>query len=54
MMSDVNMSHRKMCDFFLFPLFLFNLVQKLRNSDFESHLNIVRILDKKINRWCQI
>ena len=37
MMSDLNMSHGKMCDFVSFSLFGFSLAIKLRNFDFESH-----------------
>ena len=37
MASDVYMSHGKLSDFVLFPLFGFTLVIKLRNLDFESH-----------------
>ena len=36
-LKDLNMSHEKMSDFALFPLFGFTLVIKLRNFDFESH-----------------
>ena len=39
MMSDLNMSHEKIVDFVLFPLFGFTLVIKLKNYDFESHWN---------------
>ena len=41
MVSDLSMSHRKMSDFVSFPLFGFTLLIKLRNSDFESHWNIL-------------
>ena len=41
MVSNLNMSHRKMSDFVSFPLFgfigVFLLVIKLRNFDFEGH-----------------
>ena len=37
MASDVYMSHGKLSDFVLFPLFGFTLVIKLRNLDFEGH-----------------
>ena len=36
-MSDLNMSHGKMSDFFSFSLLGFTLVIKMRNFDFESH-----------------
>ena len=36
MVSDLNMSHRKMSDFVLFPLVGFILVIKLRNSNSEG------------------
>ena len=47
MVSDLNMSHGKMFDFVSFPLFGFTLVIKLRNSEFESHWNILIYFDKK-------
>ena len=37
MMLDLNMSHGKMSDFVLVPLFGFTLVIKQINSNFESH-----------------
>ena len=46
-MSDLNMSHRKMSDFVLFLWLRFTLVLKLRNFDFESHWNTLIYLDKK-------
>ena len=46
-MSDLNMSHGKMSDFVLFPLFGFTLVIKLTNSDFESHWNTLIYFNKK-------
>ena len=42
MISDLNMSHRQMSDFVLFPLFGFTLLIKLRNFDFESQWNILK------------
>ena len=39
MTSDLNMPHGKMADFVSFSLFGFPLFIKLRNIDFESHLN---------------
>ena len=36
-----------MPDFFLFPLFGFTLVIKLRNLDFESHWNTLMLFDKQ-------
>ena len=47
-MSDFNMSHRKMSDFVSFPFFGFTLVIKLRSFDFESHLNPFIFFDKEI------
>ena len=47
MVSDLNMSHGKMSDFVLFPLFGFTLVIKVINFDFESHWKILIIFDKK-------
>ena len=47
MVTDLNMSHRKMSDFVSFPLFGFTLVIKLRNFDFESHWNTLIFFDKK-------
>ena len=41
------MSHGKMSDLVSFPLFGFTLVIKLRNFDFESHLNTLIFFDKK-------
>ena len=37
MVSDLNMPHGKMSDFFSFPLFGLTLVIKLRNADFKGH-----------------
>ena len=37
MVSDLNMSHGKMSDFVLLPLFRFTPVIKLRNFDFKDH-----------------
>ena len=37
MVSDMNISHRKMSGFVSLTLFGFNLVTKLRNFDFECH-----------------
>ena len=39
MMSDLNMSHGKMSDFISVSLFGFTLVMKLRNINFQRHLN---------------
>ena len=47
MVSDLNMSHQKMSDFVSFQLFGFTLVIKLRNFNFESHLNALIFFDKK-------
>ena len=46
-MSDLNMSLGKMSDFVSFSLFGFTLVKKLRNFDFERHVNIAIIFDKE-------
>ena len=45
------MSHENVSDFVSFPLFGFTLVIKLRNFDFESHLDTLICFDKK---RCQI
>ena len=37
MMPNLNTSHKKISDFVLFQLFIFTLVTKLRNFDFESY-----------------
>ena len=47
-MSDLNMSHGKMSDFVLFPLFAFTLIIKLRNFDFEGNWNTSRFFYKKL------
>ena len=47
MVSDVNMSHKKMSDFVSFPFFGFTLIIKLRNFYFESHSNTLILFDKK-------
>ena len=47
MASDLKMSHGKMSDFVLFPLFGFTLVIKLGSFDFESHWNTLIFFDKK-------
>ena len=47
MVSDLNISHGRMSDFVSRPLFGFTLVIKLRNCDFESHLNTLIFFDKK-------
>ena len=39
MVSDLDMSLKKMSDFVSLPLFGFTLVIKLRNFDFDGHLN---------------
>ena len=36
-MSSLNMFYGKMSDFVSFSLFVFTLVMKLRNFDFEGH-----------------
>ena len=45
--SDLNISHEKMYDFVLFPLFGFTLVIILRNFDFEGHWNTLIFYNKK-------
>ena len=47
MVSDLNMSHGKIPGFVSFPLLSVTLVSKLRNSDFESHSNILVHFDKR-------
>ena len=48
MMSDLNMSHRKISHFVSLTLFAFTLfVIKLKNFHFESHWNILIFLIKK-------
>ena len=47
MISDLNMSHEKMFGFVQFPLFGFTVIIKLRNFNFESHLNTLIFFDKK-------
>ena len=47
MVSDLNMPHGKMSDFFSFPLFGSTLIIKLRNFDFKSHLNTLIFSNKK-------
>ena len=42
MVSDLNMPQGKMSDFVSFPLLRLTLVMKMRNFDFENHLNIFR------------
>ena len=42
------MSRGKISDFLLFLLFGFTLVIKLRNFNFESHLNTLIFFDKKM------
>ena len=41
------MSRGEISDFLSFPLFGFTLVIKLRNFNFESHLNTLIFFDKK-------
>ena len=48
MMSNLIMSRGKISDFLPFLLFGFTLVIKLRNFNFESHLNTLIFLDKKM------
>ena len=50
MMSNVNVSHGKMPDFVLFPLFGFTLVRKLRNDFFiiDRTRHFLRILSLKV------
>ena len=46
-MSDLNMSHRKLSYFVSFPLFGLTLAIKLRNFDFKSYWNTSIFFDKK-------
>ena len=48
MMSNLIMSRGKISDFLPFLLFGFTLVIKLRNFNFESHLNTLIFFDKKM------
>ena len=48
MMSNLIMSRGKIPDFLLFLLFGFTLVIKLRNFNFESHLNTLIFFGKKM------
>ena len=48
MVSDLNISHRKMSDFVSFPSFGFTLVIKLRNFNFEGHENTLIFFDNKM------
>ena len=48
MVSDLNMSHGRMYDFVLFPLFKFTLVTKPRNLDFKVRQNTSIFFDKKM------
>ena len=59
MVSDLNMSHRKMSDFVSFPLFDFTLIIKLRNFDFKGHTLILKYILKYFNiflnkKWYQV
>ena len=47
MMSDLNMSHRKMSCFVSLPLFGFTLIIKLRHFDSERNWNNLIFFDKK-------
>ena len=48
MTSDFNVSHEKMSHFVSFPLFVFTLVIKLKNLDFESYWNTLIFFDQKM------
>ena len=48
MTTDLHIFLRKMPDFVLFPRCGFTLAIKLRNFDFESHLNTLIFLDHKM------
>ena len=48
MVSDWNMSHRKLSDFVSFPLLYFTLVLKLRNVNFKGHKSTLIFFDKKM------
>ena len=45
-MSGLKMFHEKIADFVSFPLFVFNLVIKLRNFEYESRRNTLTFFDK--------
>ena len=47
MTSDFHMPNKKMFDFVSLLFFGFTLAKKLRNYDFESHLNNLIIFDQK-------
>ena len=47
-LNNLNMSHGKMSDFVLFPLFGSTLVIKLRNFNFEIHGNTLILFYKKM------
>ena len=47
MVSDLNMSRRRMSDSVSFPLFGFTFVIKLRNFDFESQWNTFLFFDRE-------
>ena len=51
MLSDLNMSHGKLSDFALLPLFKFTLVIKLRNFEFKGHENTLIFFDKNDVRF---
>ena len=43
MTSDLKISHGKMSDFVSFPFFVFTLVKRLRNFDFESRSGQIKV-----------
>ena len=49
MVSDLDVSLKKMSDFVSLPLFGFTLVIKLRNFDFDGHLNALIFFDKTMS-----
>ena len=59
MVSDLNMSHRKMSYFISFPLFGFTLIIILGNFDFKGHTSILKYILKYFNlffnkKWYQV
>ena len=48
MLSDLNMSNGKMSDFVTFPLFVFTVVIKHINFDFQGHSKTLIFFDKKM------
>ena len=51
MTTYLNLFHKDLSHYVSFPLFGFTLVMKLRNFEFENHLNTLLFYKKN---WCQI